>query len=172
MAKEQTPVTVKPEPIPRPRIDVLERSLQSPLGIPAAPIDLKEKGFVCHWINTELKGGAQLHYVTEHGWLKVRPDYLADPEGFQWQQSPDGYVTRGERHREILMYTTLEHARQRATAKQQENARRMRQTTQDTIEAAGNKYGDEAAEFLARQSKRSVSVKDSYERIAATPDSE
>lgn len=140
-------------PIPRPRIQVLERAVQNPFGIPSAPIYLRDPGFVCHWINTELKGGAQLHYATEAGYLKVRPEYLQDAETFQFQVSPDGYVTRGHRGQEILMYTTVEHAKARQRAKTEENLKRMRNPTAGLGDAASSHIGAEGAEFLERHAR-------------------
>lgn len=151
--------------IPTPRVQVLERSLQSPFGIPSSPIELKEPGFVTHWCNTELKGGAQLHYFTEHGYLKVKPEYLRDKDTFQFTVSPEGFVTRGERHKEILMYTTVSHAQSRQRKKTEENVRRMRSVNEDVVEAAGKKLGDEAADFLNRQTRPVGRVTDSREVI-------
>lgn len=170
MARTKAEDTPEVTPIPRPRIDVLDRSLADPFGIPSVPIALKEKGFVCRWLNTELKGGSQLHFGTEHGYLKVRPEYLADPESFQWQVSPDGYVTRGERHREILMYTTIEHAEARTRKKTEDNLKKMRSTRQDVIQAAGEKFGDEAANYL--QGRPVGSIEDTHERIERTPEAD
>src|SRR3990167_6808354 len=151
--KPHVPSADAPVPIPRPRIQVLERSIQNPFGIPSTPIHLREPGLVCHWINTELKGGSQLHYATEAGYLKVRPEYLQDPETFQFQVSPEGYVTRGARHQEILMYTTVEHATARAQAKNAANLTRMKNPTAGLGDAAARHVGPEGAEFLDRHTR-------------------
>lgn len=162
MARAKIDLPDVPE-IPLPRIDVLERSIQNPLGLPATKIELKDPQFVCHWCNTELKGGTQLHYFTEHGYLKVRPAYLKDPEGFQWNPSPEGFVVRGPRGQEILMYTTVQHAKARVRAKTEENLRRMRRTNAEMVEAAGEKFGDEAADFLQRRTRAVGGVHDQIE---------
>lgn len=159
-ASEPTPV-----PIPRPRIQVLERAIQNPFGIPSTPIHLRDPGFVCHWINTELKGGSQLHYATESGYLKVRPEYLHNPETFQFQVSPDGYVTRGQRGQEILMYTTVEHAKAREQAKNEANLKRMRNPTAGLSDAAASHIGAEGAEFLDRHTRPIGSVTTNREMI-------
>ena len=167
MAKEkpQPEVPQAPVEIPLPRVEVLDRALQSPFGVSAPEIKLKNPGLICRWCNTELGNGAQLFKTSEAGYLKVKPEYLADPETFQFNVSPDGYVVRGVRGQEILMYTTVEHAKQRAAIKVSENLRRMRQTKTEMVEAAGKQLGDQAADYLNRTGRAVGHIEDSYERL-------
>lgn len=155
--------------IPIPDIEVLDRAIADPFGMPSNPITLKDPKFVCRWVNTELKGGAQLTDALSAGYLKTKPEYLADPEGFHWSLSPDGYVTRGERHREILMYTTKEHQKRRAWAKTERNLKAMHVNKSEIQEAAARQFGkdgDRAAEFLGRHVG---GVSDFKETIAVDP---
>jgi hypothetical protein len=152
-----------------PDIQVLDRAIADPFGMPSHPILLKDPKFVCRWVNTELKGGSQLTSALNAGYLKAKPEYLADPEGFHWNTSPDGYVTRGERHREILMYTTTEHHKRRAWAKTERNLKAMRAGKGEIQEAASKQFGkdgDRAAEFLGRHIG---GVSDYHETIAVDP---
>jgi hypothetical protein len=175
-AKDTAPIEEPDAKVPagtiqRPLIDVLERSLQSPFGLPTAQIDLIESGFLCHWVNTELKGGDQLRYFLDAGYLKCRTDYLKHPEFVTFTESPDGYVCRGSRCQEVLMYTTIEHAKQRTKRKQEENIRRMSNpnvSAQDAAQAASQHIGDEAAEYLSRHSRPVGTVTDSLERVEQT----
>lgn len=151
--------------IPLPRVDVLERALIDPFGAPSSPIELRDPQFITHWCNTELNSGAQLYKYEAAGWQKTRPEYLLHPDRFHFNVSPDGYVTRGERHREILMYTTKIYQKRREWAKTEENMKRMRMSTKDIQEAASvqfGKEGDQAAEYLGRHIG---GVTDSFERI-------
>lgn len=162
MAK--TDITVA---IPRPRVDVLERAVADPFGAPSQPVELTDPALVTHWCNTELKGGAQLHTYTEAGWLKVRTEYLKNPDNFSFSVSPDGYVTRGERHREILMYTTKEHEKRRAWAKTEQTMKRMRMSNTEIAEAGAKHFGsDEAGEYLRKNARGIGGIRDDREIIA------
>lgn len=154
-----------PVEIPIPHVDVLERSIIDPFGAPSVPIELKDPQFVTRWVNTELQGGSQMYQATQAGYLKVRPEFLAYPDRFQFNISPDGFVTRGERHREILMYTTKDHQKRRAWAKTEANMRRMRMSKDEVQKATAEhfgKEGDEAANFVGRHIG---GVTDNIERI-------
>lgn len=158
--------------IPLPAIEVLERAVVDPFGAPSSPVDLRDPALVTHWCNTELAGGSQLHKALDAGYLQVRPEYLAHPDRFQFQVSPEGYVTRGPRHQEILMYTTKVHKRRRAWAKTQRNLKDMKVTTAAVQEAAAQHFGkdgDQAADFIGRHVGPVGGVSDSYERIAVEP---
>lgn len=88
-----------------PAIDILERRLLNPEGTPSEPIQLRGQSepMELRWINTELPG--RYHEVTRYGgYVPVRTEELRDKnEVSDLQESPDGYVTRGERGREVLM---------------------------------------------------------------------
>lgn len=160
--------------IPLPDVEVLERSIVDPFGAPSAPIELRDPQFVARWVNTELSGGSQLHKATDAGYLKVRPEFLKHPDRFQFNISPDGYVTRGERHKEILMYTTKEHEKRRRWAKTETNMKLMRSSKKEMQEAAVKQFGkdgDQAAEFIGQHVGPVGGVVDGIERIAVEPQS-
>lgn len=159
-----------PGKIPRPRLSVLERSLQHPFGIPSSPVELKEKGLVCRWVNTELKGGAQFQYALSHGWMQVRPEYVKDLKQVQHVVSPDGFVVRGQRGTELLMYTTIEHFNDRKLAKDHENQRMMNPAVmkRDLVEAADKHLGPEASEYLHDHVGPVGEVRTQYERVQKT----
>lgn len=155
--------------IPLPRVDVLERAQQNPFGTPAAKIELKDPQLVTHWCNTELKGGSQLQYFLESGYLKTRPEYLKNPDTFQFEISPDGYVVRGPRGSEILMYTTKAHVKIRDRQKVDRNLRAMRVTPQELAEAANKKFGSEAADYVSQHMVGVGGVRDDREVIHVDP---
>jgi hypothetical protein len=82
--------------------------------------------------------------------------------------SPAGYIVRGERGQEVLMCMPRDAFDQIQMAKTRKNNERMGRsnaTKQEVVEAAANKYGDEAADFLNRHVGPVGGVTDSFERI-------
>jgi hypothetical protein len=140
-------------------------------GLPSTEIKLRDPRFVTHWCNTTISGD-QLGKYLDAGYLKVRPEYLADPDRVSFTVSPDGYVVTGPRGEEILLYTTKENIRQRELAKAKMNQRGMRNARAEAVEAAGQQLGDEAAEFLNRKGNVMGGVRDSYERIERRDEAE
>lgn len=159
------------ELIPRPHLEVLERGLQNVFGLPSAKIALKDPAMVTHWINTQI-GANQLGKALDAGYLKARPEMLADTDRVSFTVSPEGYVTRGERHAEILVYTLAEWAQKRAQKKADENRRMMNPgaTKAQVAEAAAAQFGEEAADYLHSHSGPVGSVRDQYERIHRSPE--
>lgn len=172
MPKQQieTPPVVQ---IPAPDIEVYERGLRNVFGLPSTEIELKDKRFVTHWVNTGISGD-QLGKYLDAGYLKVRPEYLADPDRLAFTVSPENFVVRGNRGEEILMYTLKEVYARRQAEKARRNQLGMRTSAMkaDIAEAAGKTLGDEAADFLSRKSAMVGGVRDSYERIQRTPEQE
>lgn len=159
--------------IPRPRIEVLERGLANVFGLPSTEITLKDPEMITHWCNTTI-GGNQLGKYLDAGYLKVRPEMLADPDRLSFTVSPEGYVTQGPRHDEILLYTLKSWYLKRQQKKSEMNRRSMMPggMKREVVEAAAAQYGDQAAAFLDRQSGPVGNVRDSYERIAVRPGEE
>ncbi len=169
MAKQtETPTVVQ---IPAPDLQVMERALANPFGLPSEPIKLRDPRFSTHWVNTGLRD-SRFREMTERGYLPVRPEYLEDPKAFLFAVSVDGYVTKGNRGEEILMYSTKENVQARAMRKAEINSRGMRNARQEAVEAAGQQLGDEAASFLQRKGSVVGGVRDSYERIQKTGEEE
>jgi hypothetical protein len=167
VVREQPPVVQ----IPKPDLQVLERGLQNVFGLPSSEIKLKDPQFITHWVNTSISGD-QLGKFIDAGYLKVRPEYLADADRVAFTVSPDGYVVRGNRGEEILMYTMEDIYRKRQMEKARRNARGMRNATAEAVEAAGQQLGDEAADFLHRKGSVVGGVRDSYERIERREEAE
>lgn len=179
MAKQQTSkvltdddvTTELPVQIPKPDLHVVERGLQNVFGLPSSEIQLKDKQFVTHWCNTGISGD-QLGKFLDAGYLKVRPEYLADKDRVAHTVSPEGYVVRGNRGEEVLLYTMHEVYRERQMKKARINAKGMANAKAGAVEAAGKTLGDEAAEFLNRAGQVVGGVRDSYERIEKRDEAE
>lgn len=170
MAKQKETVAVGV--MRRPDVDVVDRGLQNPFGMPSTDVEFIEGGFVGRWVNTELKGGAQFRAALEAGYLQCPVEYLKHPEFVTHKKSVEGYVVRGEREKEVLMYTTIENLKKRTRKKQEENLRRMsdpNRSAADAVEAASRHIGDEAAEYLHQHSRPVGRVTDSYERVEQVP---
>jgi len=155
--------------IPRPKIEVLERGLQSVFGLPSAEIALKDPAMITHWCNSGI-GGHQLGKYLDAGYQKVRPEMLVDPDRAAFTVSPEGYVTRGERHQEILLYIPRDWYQKRQWEKARRNREQMHPhvTKQQLVEAAGDHLGDQAAEFLDGHVGPVGTVRDSIERMERT----
>lgn len=160
-------------PLPANRIKVLERRLRDPLGQSSAPIDLKDRSLVCRWFNGAISSD-KIWRAKQAGWEPVRPEDLADPDqvgGFT--KSPEGYVTRGDRGQEVLMAMPRDYREQIEIAKARHNARNMgdpQATKNEVVAAAGDRLGDEAANFLDRRVNIVGGVKDQHEIIHRTGD--
>lgn len=169
----------------KPRITVTERNSQTdlevilsdprykaaidnPFGQPSSPIALKDASRECHWFYARIQ--------TDHiwrkkrlGWDQVRPDDVADLEQIGgYNVSTEGYITRGERGEEILMSMPKAVVHARAAAKIEWNNRHMGNPAamkSEVVEAASQRLGDQAAEFLNRTGLVG-GVTDVYERIA------
>lgn len=155
------------KPSPKPRISVLERRLQNPFGEPASPIDLKDRALVPRWFNAAIVAD-KIWRAKQKGWLPVRAGEVVDPDqvgGFT--VSPDGFVTRGDRGQEVLMCMKRDDFEQIMQAKTKWNNRNMGNPhgqLQELAQAAGERFGDQAGEFLT-QSRVVGAVHDSRERI-------
>lgn len=156
-----------PAPFKRPRIEVLERRLQSPHGAPSAKIVLKEAGWSVRWFNSAV-GTDHIWRAKENGWQGVTPAELSDPDqvgGFT--VSPDGYVVRGDKGQELLMKLPTDWREQIAKKKEEQNTRAMRMgtTKSEVASAAGREFGDQAGEFINQNVSLVGDVRDSVERI-------
>lgn len=154
MAKTKVPEVAAepatPVPFQRPRIEVLERRLQSPHGVEQPRIDLKEVGWDTRWFNSRLASN-RIWEAKEKGWTGVLPSELDNPEqigGFT--VSPDGYVVRGEKGEELLMKYPSDWRLRLMKAKAQRNIDALKHQKADAATAAGRALGDQAGEFLSR----------------------
>jgi hypothetical protein len=110
----------------KPRVNVLERRLQNPFGEPSAPVRLKESGLIARWFNSGVRP-EQFWRAQQLGWQGVTPNMVVDLAqiGF-YTTSVEGYVARGERAQEILMFMPEDDYRRIQVAKTEKNLKDMR----------------------------------------------
>ncbi len=168
----------------KPRIEVTERDQQTPLDVladpryqarlqhpfeePSSPIALKDSSRVCRWFNAAV--------ATDHiwrskrkGWDQVRPDDVLELDQIGgYNQSPDGYITRGERGQEVLMSMPRDVRHMIQQAKTRANIElvgRPNAMKQAVVQAASEQLGDEAASYLQDHIGAVGNVTDSIERV-------
>jgi hypothetical protein len=150
------------------RIKIFERRLQNPNGQSTAPIDLKDPSLVCRWVNSAIAAD-KVWRAKQQGWQPVRPDDLADLDqvgGFT--KSADGFVTRGDRGQEVLMSMPREWRDKIALAKTRENLKNMGDpiaTKNEVVQAASDRLGDQAADYLNRKVSIVGGVRDQHEIV-------
>lgn len=178
--RKEQPTETGDQPVEQPetaradRIKIFERRLQSPNGISTAPIDLKDSSLICRWFNSAI-GSDKIWRAKQQGWVPVRPEELRDQDqvgGFT--KSADGFVTRGDRGQEVLMSMPRVWRDKIAIAKAKENMRNMGDpvaTKNDIVAAAGDKLGDQAADYLNRKMSIVGGVRDQHEIIQRDTDS-
>lgn len=155
--------------------DIIKKREQDPFGQKSHPIELTDPSLEPHWINRDKYPDA-ISMAKAKGWRGVTMSQIKDPDQLgEHGISPDGFVVRGERGNEILMCMPREYVRRVAMAKTRENLRRMgnpNATRSEVIEAYGRKNPD-GAELVSTQDVQHVGrVRDSFERIAVTPEPE
>src|SRR6185295_16280024 len=124
-----------PDPFSPDRISVIERRLQDPFGIPAAPVRLNDGALFPRWFNSVLKPDA-IWVAKQNGWTGVTPGMVADLSQIgNFVTSPEGYVARGERAQEVLLCMPREHWNRLQLAKARKNAELMRDTSKQTAQA-------------------------------------
>lgn len=158
-----------PAPAAKPRVSVLDRRLNDPFGMPSIPIQFKEPNRIARWFNAAISNDKVWIAKQVQGWEQVTPDMLVDTDQIGgYSLSPAGHITRGERGQEVLMWMPRDAFDQIQWAKARKNLERMGhsdRTKAEVVEAAGNKFGDEAADFLNKHVGPVGGVNDSYERI-------
>lgn len=146
--------------------------LADPFGSPSAPINLKDSSRECRWFNAAIRND-HIWQKKRGGWDQVRLVDVVDPEELGgYKESAEGFIVRGERGDELLMSMPKVVVRAIALRKAELNKQLGKASNQRaaTIEALG-RTDDQGAEFL-RTAARRFDVKDSYERIAVTPEDE
>lgn len=151
----------------KPKIEVLQRRLQSPFGTPASQVRFTEGGWEARWFNAAIAAD-HIWRAKEQGWQGVRPAELADPEqigGFS--ESPDGFVVRGEKGQELLMKLPTDWRKQIQARKTEQNTRNMRPGVmkREVAEAAGKTLGDQAGQFVNDNVRVVGDVTDKVERM-------
>lgn len=144
--------------------------LSDPFGAPSAPIHLKDGSRECRWCNSAIRND-HIWQKKRGGWDQVRLSDVVDPEELGgYKESPEGFIVRGERGDELLMSMPTVVVRAIAMRKAELNKQLGKSHNQRaaSIEALG-RTDAQGAEFLQTAAKR-FDVKDSYERIAVTPE--
>jgi len=125
--------------------------LDNPFGAPSSPIALKDQTRECRWFNAAIQED-HIWRNKRKGWDQVKPTDVDDLEQLGgYSVSPEGFIVRGERGREILMSMPKEVVRAVRAAKTEHNNRTVGRAgvLHDELSAAvGNKYGDEAGQFV------------------------
>jgi hypothetical protein len=154
----------------RPSIEILERRAQgiNVHGGGSPTIRLTEPGWECRWFNSEISPDHVWRAKHQKGWEPVVPAELADPEqvgGFQ--VSPDGFVVRGEKGREVLLKMPSDYRKKIEAQKIAQNNRNMDPHRQkaDVANAAGKAMGDEAGSFIDKHVSLIGNVKTTKEVI-------
>lgn len=171
-AVAEMPAVEKPK-TRKPRVSVLERRLQNPFGEPSAPVRLKTPGLIARWFNSAIRPDA-FWRARELGWEGVTPDMIVDLQqiGF-YTKSMDGYVARGERGQEVLMYMPEDDYKQIQAAKTAKNLKDMKDYDAEkhrALNAFAESGGD--ADFMANKIQPVGGVRTSYERVQQVPETE
>ena len=164
MAKDK-PGTTAP-----PRVSILERRLQNPFGEPSVNIRFKRKDITARWFNDAARGsGGQIHRGHELGWEDVTPDMIADMDSLGFHKvSPANQITRGPRGEEVLMWMPTAQWHQIQMAKTRKNYELMKdfdREKQQLVNAAAERFGGEAGDYLNEHVGGTGYVKDTRERI-------
>lgn len=159
-------------PTKKPTVTVTSRSkriqdrLKNPFGQESREIALTTPGTVARWFNASLYAD-RIWRAKNQGWDPVTPDLLADKDqvgGFI--VSADGFVCRGEKQQEVLMYMAREDRDAIQQKKTEINIRNMKMGRQreEVAQAASEQFGDQAGEFLSK-ARMVGTVTDNLERI-------
>lgn len=152
----------------RPRVSVLERRLQNPFGEPSAPVRLKDNTLLARWFNSAARPD-HIWRAKELGWQGVTPDLLEDITQIgHHTTSPDGYVARGERAQEVLMYMPKADYHAIQVAKARKNLQDMKDFDKEkhqALNAYAAQSGGAAAEFMEDKLRPIGGVRTQYERV-------
>lgn len=144
--------------------------LAEPFGERSEPIRLKDSARECRWFNSAIKND-HIWQKKRGGWDQVRVVDVLDPEQIGgYNESPDGFITRGERGQELLMSMPSVVVKAIAIRKAELNQRlgRADAMRSGAIESLGRR-DDQGAEFLASAARR-FDVRDTKERILVSPE--
>lgn len=129
-------------------VQVWERRMVNPGPDAGATIELKDKSFEVRWINTLVEG--RFHQATRgEGWVPVRPSDLADDPELLGLQTDADMVRRGDKGSDILMKIPKAIFAKIRLKKAELVTKALKNTKGATAEAAANKLGANAADFIA-----------------------
>jgi hypothetical protein len=159
--------------------EILARRIENPVLGGSTAIRLQTPGLICRWINTEVYTGRYQTAVRLQGWLPVKVTDLLDlREVHDLVASPDGYVTRGEKGKEILCAMPEADYRRIQWAKAEKNRKKSTPAAlRDEIATRAAAHppfqergvADEAATSIGRMSEsRLTQIVSGVERIEVT----
>lgn len=155
---------------PKVRAAVLDRRLQDPFGVPAEAVKMKDPTMFARWFNNALQPD-RFWVAMNNGWKGVRPEDIRDLAQIgNYNQSPEGYVTRGERGQEMIMQIEKDFWDRLQLAKARKNLELMRDNSKQSaqaLEAAAKELGPQVAEQM-RGVQRKMEITDNYERVERT----
>ena len=155
-----------------PKVTVSNRSkriaerLANPFGQSSKEIELTTPGTVARWFNATLYAD-RIWRAKNQGWDPVTPEMLADKDQVGgYVVSAEGFVCRGEKQQEVLMYMSREDRDAIQQVKTEHNIRAMKMGRQrdEVAQAAAERFGDQAGDFLSK-TRMVGNVTDQYERI-------
>lgn len=169
----------------KPRVEVLERNLQTGLDVlasdpryqarlehpfnePSMPIALKQPDRECRWFNSAIDHD-HIWRAKRKGWDPVKATDVVDLDQIGgYNVSVDGCITRGERGQEVLMSMPRVIRVAVQAAKTRHNLAAVgnpNKTKADVVNAAGQQLGSEAAEYLHEHIGPVGEVTDMIERV-------
>jgi len=134
-------------------VEVYERRLLGLLDAGSEAIALNVPGdWHLRWVNSDL-AGRWAHVVHTLKYVPVKTSELADPRAMAgFVATPEGYVARGDRGREVLVrmprawFEKIKRAEAEARTRRTQDGQKLRD---ELSQAVAGRYGDEAAETVA-----------------------
>ena len=137
----------------------IRNRLKDPFGRGSLKIHIKDPSLHLRIVNSELRDD-HLFEMTEKGWEFLTPEMLAvEPKHIGFRISTDGKVVRGSREQEVLMFMAEEHYRliqQAKTARNLQGINSAQATHSQIVENLSTTFGDQAAEFGAKQMRGEI----------------
>lgn len=135
-------------------VELYERRLVNPDMTGTEPVKLTTPGdWYCRWINTDLPGRWD-QVVHRMGYRPVHMSELADVRAVTGVvASPEGYVTRGDRGKEILVkmpqawWDKIQGAKTERRLAQQRSGEKARE---DLTQAVAARFGDQAGDAVTK----------------------
>ena len=116
------------------------------------PLRAQGEPHTTRWANTSISGRAY-DLMDRLGWIPVKYSELRNPGNGEFQQTPDGHVSRGAGAHQVLYKIPTGVYKEIQRAKSEREKKRLgsrRQMTDGAAEAAGTAGHDRAAERIAK----------------------
>jgi len=177
MAKKKAPIKVVERNVRAALMmdERYKRRIENPDGEQSREIRLTDPSWKPRWMNGAIQVD-RIWRAKRSGWDHVLVTELADKEqvgGFV--ETPEGFVSRGDKSQEVLMkiprfvWSQIEDAK---TARNNRGMGNSEATKRELVEAAGESLGGEAADYLDQHVGPVGEVTDLVERRERTPEPE